>query len=299
MGVDYYEYIQSAEWRQRADEAKRRAGYRCRVCNRSASQVTLNAHHRTYDRLGHEDPDDITVLCRDCHELYEVNKKVLRPARQQKTQVAYQETWVTPSYTLKQNKLSEAPASSAESLPGSITPWKYVTLVCGGIGVLIFLAWFVSILFPPSPQPTNTSSQIVQTPTSNTPARARQLVSTVKRTTVICGNSCSCSPVSGTINRGTQVTILETASCSGRTWYRIGDATWLAPGLIDNSAPEVGVLTADDTPRLSTPTRGPPTPTAEPLMNEEFAQWLLCVGPIFWFLLMAFIQAHTNSRKDR
>ena len=70
----YYRwYISSDEWRIRANEAKRKAGYRCQVCNRNNN--TLDAHHRTYDRLGNEAPEDITVLCRDCHALFEENKK--------------------------------------------------------------------------------------------------------------------------------------------------------------------------------------------------------------------------------
>lgn len=77
--VNYHEYIQSEAWKARADAAKRRAGYRCQICNRHASQVTLNAHHRTYERLGHENSDDITVLCRDCHALYERHKKLPKP----------------------------------------------------------------------------------------------------------------------------------------------------------------------------------------------------------------------------
>ena len=79
MRVNYYEYIKSDEWRKRADAAKQRAGFRCQVCNRAYPRMLLNAHHRTYERLGHEDPNDITVLCRDCHELYELNKKIQRP----------------------------------------------------------------------------------------------------------------------------------------------------------------------------------------------------------------------------
>lgn len=72
--LDYYEYIASSEWKQKANAAKERAGYRCQVCNRHKKEVVLDAHHRTYERLGNERPEDITVLCRDCHELYETNK---------------------------------------------------------------------------------------------------------------------------------------------------------------------------------------------------------------------------------
>lgn len=74
--VDYYTYIQSDSWRQKANQAKQHAGYRCQICNRPAAEVQLDAHHRTYERLGDEAPEDITVLCRDCHSLYEANKKL-------------------------------------------------------------------------------------------------------------------------------------------------------------------------------------------------------------------------------
>lgn len=78
--INYYSYIKSTEWRKKADEAKSRAGHRCQVCNRPQSIVTLNAHHRTYERLGNERPEDITVLCHECHELFEKQNKIVRPA---------------------------------------------------------------------------------------------------------------------------------------------------------------------------------------------------------------------------
>lgn len=73
--IIYEEYIKSQKWREKAEEAKARAGNRCQVCNRSRAEVQLEAHHRTYDRLGQEFPEDITVLCRECHQLYENARK--------------------------------------------------------------------------------------------------------------------------------------------------------------------------------------------------------------------------------
>ena len=113
MRVDYYEYINSPEWRRRADAAKARAGYRCRVCNRHADEVVLNAHHRTYERLGNEDPDDITVLCRDCHELYETHDKSPKKFRKQSKPVEVQ------PYTLP---MPERPAVKSTSTLGSSRP---------------------------------------------------------------------------------------------------------------------------------------------------------------------------------
>jgi hypothetical protein len=63
----YAEYIRSDTWKAKADSAKERARYRCQVCN---GNDRLEAHHRTYARLGDEIPEDITVLCHKCHEKY-------------------------------------------------------------------------------------------------------------------------------------------------------------------------------------------------------------------------------------
>ena len=71
----YYEYLRSDEWREKAERAKAEAGNRCQTCNRSRAETQLEAHHRTYEHLGNERPGDITVLCRDCHQLFEDNKK--------------------------------------------------------------------------------------------------------------------------------------------------------------------------------------------------------------------------------
>ena len=66
--VSYEEYIKSTRWQMKADDAKERANYRCQLCNVNVS--TLHAHHRTYERLGNELPEDITVLCPECHRKF-------------------------------------------------------------------------------------------------------------------------------------------------------------------------------------------------------------------------------------
>lgn len=81
---DYAAYLESDGWKHRANQAKARAGYRCQLCNRTSNQVTLNTHHRTYENLGHERADDLTVLCEDCHHAYEEHRK--KNARELKRQ---------------------------------------------------------------------------------------------------------------------------------------------------------------------------------------------------------------------
>jgi 5-methylcytosine-specific restriction endonuclease McrA len=65
--VDYATYIKTSRWKQRREEAKRRAGNRCLVCN---SGDRLEVHHRSYANLGNERPEDLTVLCADCHRRF-------------------------------------------------------------------------------------------------------------------------------------------------------------------------------------------------------------------------------------
>lgn len=74
--LNYRDYLASDEWHVKADAAKERAGRRCQVCN---SQGPLDCHHRTYERIGDEHPDDLTVLCRPCHELFSKNGRLAKP----------------------------------------------------------------------------------------------------------------------------------------------------------------------------------------------------------------------------
>jgi len=74
--VDYHEYIQSEAWKQKANDAKDAAGYRCQLCNTSGYVSELHAHHRTYERLGAELPTDLIALCDECHKLFHEHRKV-------------------------------------------------------------------------------------------------------------------------------------------------------------------------------------------------------------------------------
>jgi hypothetical protein len=63
----YREYLKSEHWRHRRAKAMRAAGHRCQHCG---AMVGLNVHHRNYDHLYAEEPEDLVVACRDCHERY-------------------------------------------------------------------------------------------------------------------------------------------------------------------------------------------------------------------------------------
>jgi hypothetical protein len=76
--LTYQEYLASPAWKEKAEAEKERAGQRCQVCNMPRSKTILDTHHRTYERLGHEEPGDLIVLCRDCHQLFHENGRLAR-----------------------------------------------------------------------------------------------------------------------------------------------------------------------------------------------------------------------------
>lgn len=63
----YEDYLKTTEWMVRRDWTLQRDGHRCRLCNGTKN---LQVHHRTYERRGNEDPNDLTTLCEACHESF-------------------------------------------------------------------------------------------------------------------------------------------------------------------------------------------------------------------------------------
>jgi hypothetical protein len=57
-------YYQTPQWRQRRELKLEEAGRKCQQCG---GTMVLQAHHLTYDRLGHEKRSDLRVLCCACH----------------------------------------------------------------------------------------------------------------------------------------------------------------------------------------------------------------------------------------
>ena len=60
----YEDYLNTDHWRFVAEATKWASGYKCALCG---CETQLETHHKAYGNLGHETPDDVIVLCRDCH----------------------------------------------------------------------------------------------------------------------------------------------------------------------------------------------------------------------------------------
>jgi hypothetical protein len=65
--LPYRDYLQTCHWRRTRALALERAGFQCALCQRGER---LCVHHRSYARIGFEQPRDLIVLCGTCHEIH-------------------------------------------------------------------------------------------------------------------------------------------------------------------------------------------------------------------------------------
>ncbi len=62
--VPYADYMQSECWTDKSRAYRAMVG-RCENCGATSG---LSVHHRHYRTLGRERPEDLIVLCSDCHQ---------------------------------------------------------------------------------------------------------------------------------------------------------------------------------------------------------------------------------------
>lgn len=64
----YSRYLATPYWQNLRQVALEQAGHRCSLCDLEES--SLDVHHRSYERRGHESREDILALCRGCHSTF-------------------------------------------------------------------------------------------------------------------------------------------------------------------------------------------------------------------------------------
>jgi len=65
---EYLLYIQSLAWFNMRRARIDLDGGMCFICNLRPDDSCLNVHHLTYERVGHEDFQDLITLCIRCHK---------------------------------------------------------------------------------------------------------------------------------------------------------------------------------------------------------------------------------------
>lgn len=67
MGVKYATYIKSRAWRLKRLEVLRRCNG---VCEKCGLWPATNVHHKSYEHLGDELPEELIGVCLDCHQSF-------------------------------------------------------------------------------------------------------------------------------------------------------------------------------------------------------------------------------------
>ena len=76
--AQYLAYLKSPLWNFQRYKALVVAGFRCQKCKKHAVEdgVVLQVHHKTYERLGKELPEDLVVLCKECHKEADTERRI-------------------------------------------------------------------------------------------------------------------------------------------------------------------------------------------------------------------------------
>lgn len=61
----YSEYLKTRHWKSIRTKVIQDRGKVCEVCGRS--NIPLQVHHMTYERIGCEKMEDLICVCKDCH----------------------------------------------------------------------------------------------------------------------------------------------------------------------------------------------------------------------------------------
>lgn len=72
--ISYQAYLKTPHWKRIRSEALQRAGNRCQL-NASHTR-NLQVHHNNYECLWHEGPEDVIVLCGDCHGRFHLERNM-------------------------------------------------------------------------------------------------------------------------------------------------------------------------------------------------------------------------------
>lgn len=91
--LEYIIYLSSDAWKAKRHEALKRANYHCQRCPMWGQP--LDVHHRTYERLGNERPEDLEVLCRPCHQIADAQRA---EATQERIWQSRLNGWATKKY---------------------------------------------------------------------------------------------------------------------------------------------------------------------------------------------------------
>lgn len=74
----YINYLKSKEWAEIRQDLFLTRGKKCELCE---SEKHLHIHHLTYERIFNEEPGDLQIVCKLCHEKIHGKKLFKKPVK--------------------------------------------------------------------------------------------------------------------------------------------------------------------------------------------------------------------------
>ena len=66
-GWNWGNYLSTAHWHEVRIKKIIATGYTCEICHRQLDANSLHVHHKRYDTLFNESPEDLQTVCVSCH----------------------------------------------------------------------------------------------------------------------------------------------------------------------------------------------------------------------------------------
>ena len=115
----YHEYISSTQWKNLKRKIFEQRGGRCQQCGVVSASLAL--HHAHYHSLGCEQPEDVELLCLDCHR----QADEARTAKSRPKYVEPEEVWIVGPHGYHWSKLDPdtvyIPLGNSRYVPVSFT----------------------------------------------------------------------------------------------------------------------------------------------------------------------------------
>lgn len=92
------EYYESPHWLRLRFDTIAKAGCKCKYCGKSNS---LEVHHKVYTHLGNEKPEELEVVCTDCHNDIHPNKPKRQLRAMSKTDITLRKYHLLKQLLLK------------------------------------------------------------------------------------------------------------------------------------------------------------------------------------------------------
>lgn len=126
MNLEYKQYLESREWRDRRAKVLEFYGSKCALCGNGKN---LQVHHKNYKNIFKETTDDLIVLCRECHSRHHgIVEKSFKKRKEPKGTVSFAFGEDCPKCGHKMERRKHRRDKTKKGKVYRFTEWDFCTL---------------------------------------------------------------------------------------------------------------------------------------------------------------------------